>query len=230
MPGSTEMITLVGGEKGGSGKSTLATNLAALLTRESSSVILVDTDRQGTAANWASVRRERSERDPISAITCVQAYGNVRDTLRDLASRYRHVIVDAGGRDSEELRSAMLAANLLCVPVRPSQADLWTVEHVDDLVKLASPFNPSLTARVVLSIAPTNPRISEASDAREMLAECEHLKMCETVIRDRKAYRDAMCEGLGVTEMDDAKAEAEINILSEEISICQVHAVAFSSV
>ena len=45
--------------------------------------------------------------------SCAEKYGNVFDTVKDLATRYEYVLVDAGGRDSEELRTAMVVAHKL---------------------------------------------------------------------------------------------------------------------
>ena len=100
------MILLLGGEKGGTGKSTIATNLAAWLAVHGGDVILVDTDVQRTAANWVD-RRNLLNGVPallngVPAVQCAERRGNVFHTLRDLAKRYEQVIVDAGGRDSEE--------------------------------------------------------------------------------------------------------------------------------
>ena len=47
-------IVLFGGEKGGTGKTTLATNMAAMLALQGKDVLLLDTDRQGTASFWAT--------------------------------------------------------------------------------------------------------------------------------------------------------------------------------
>ena len=46
------MIILFGGEKGGTGKTTLAVNLAAMRARAGYDVLLVDADRQESAAAW----------------------------------------------------------------------------------------------------------------------------------------------------------------------------------
>ena len=55
------MIILVGGEKGGTGKTTIATNLAARLKDPGADVLLVDTDKQGSASSWAAMREEQKE-------------------------------------------------------------------------------------------------------------------------------------------------------------------------
>jgi len=36
-------------------------------------------------------------------------------------------------------------------------------------------------------------------------------------VRDRKVYRDAMSEGMGVVEMDNPKATKEMQDLKEEV-------------
>jgi chromosome partitioning protein len=207
------MILLIAAEKGGVGKSTLATNLAVHLAHKGVDVVLLDTDGQATAARFAE-RRDGAAITP--AVPCVQRTGEVASTLRELARRYQVVVVDAGGRDSREMRSAMAVANLLLVPTKASQADLETLPKVNELIGLARGLNPELKAVAVLSIAPSNPVIREVENARELLAEFDQLELADTVIRDRKVYRDALLAGKGVTELDNSQARAEIQLLAQE--------------
>jgi chromosome partitioning protein len=112
----------------------------------------------------------------------------------------------------------MVLADKLYSPAKASQSDLWTIEHLARLVDLARGFNPRLEARVLISMAPTNPRINEEREAAEMLAEfSERLTTSRHVTRERKAYRDAMGEGRGVIEMTDDKATNEIASIAKEI-------------
>jgi chromosome partitioning protein len=208
------MILLLGGEKGGTGKSTIATNLAAWLAVRNSDVILVDTDVQRTAANWVDRRNLHTE---VLAVHCTERRGNVFHALRDLAKRYKEVIVDAGGRDSEELRTALVAAHQIYVPLRASQPDLETSLHMNELVHLARGMNPVLEARVLISMAPTNPSIKETAEAQELLQELPALIRSVVTISERKVYRDAMADGRGVSELDNEKARAEIEALAREI-------------
>ncbi len=209
------MIVLIGGEKGGTGKSTLATNLCAYVAAAGQDVLLLDADRQCTSANWAAERHQHPE---LPTVHCVQHYGNLFHSVQDLRTRYTHVVIDAGGRDSEELRSAMVLADKLYSPAKASQSDLWTIDHLARLVDLARGFNPKLDARVLVSMAPTNPRINEERSATEMLSEfSERIQLSSHVTRERKAYRDAMREGKGVIETSDAKAIAEIESIAKEI-------------
>jgi chromosome partitioning protein len=207
-------VVLFGGEKGGTGKTTLATNVAVYLAKKGAEVMVLDTDKQGSASAWASMRSQ----DPVlPKVQCVAKFGDVLDTARDLATKYSHIIIDAGGRDSRELRSAMLAASALFIPIKASQFDLWTMERMNELVDQSRGFNRDLKAFAVVSMAPTNPRIGETDDAKKMLGDFEHLALAKTIVRERKAYRDAVQQGRGVLELDNEKAVEEIQALAEEI-------------
>ena len=148
------MIILIGSQKGGCGKSTTAVNICATLAKNGQDVVLVDADRQCTAANWAM---DRSANSSLSVVHCVQKYENIRETLQDLDKRYEYVIVDAAGRDSRELRTGMTAAHVLLVPFRPSQPDLDTLPNLQEIITQAKDLNPELLVYGLLTMAPTNP-------------------------------------------------------------------------
>ncbi len=208
------MIILFAGQKGGSGKSTLASNAAAYLANKGHDVMLVDADRQGTCSRWSEYRDESSQ---LKTVHCVQKYDRITKALKDFDSRYQFVVCDVAGRDSQEMRSAFLAADIAVIPFRPSQADLDTLPHVAEIVSAASDLNPKLTCYALLSLAPTNPVINETAEASEFLKDYPEFTRLESIIRDRKIYRDALSEGKGVVEMDNPKAKQEINSLIQEL-------------
>ncbi len=160
---------------------------------------------------------DRSGNEALPVVNCVQKYENIRETLQDLDKRYECVIVDAAGRDSRELRTGMTAAHVLLVPFRPSQPDLDTLPNLQEIITQAKDLNPELTVYGLLTMAPTNPVVQEADEAREYLQDYPEIQLLETIIRDRKVYRDAMSEGMGVIEMNNPKATEEIQSLMKEI-------------
>ncbi|MBK8755487.1 MAG: AAA family ATPase [Candidatus Competibacteraceae bacterium] len=210
-------IILIGGEKGGTGKTTLAVNLAALRALQGRDVLLIDTDIQASASYWAQTRDEAGIQPRVA---CIQKFGKGLQTeVRDLAKRYQDIVIDAGGRDSVELRAALVIAERVFIPIQPSQFDIWTLGRMDDLVKTAQGFNPELQAWVVISRASTNPSVNEVAEARNLLTDFEHVQLSSAVIRDRIAYRKAARDGLSVEELKptDPKAGEEIRALFQEV-------------
>ncbi len=211
-------ITVFGGEKGGTGKTTLAINIAAMLAMKGKDVLLLDTDRQGTASFWATVREEENIEPRVA---CVQKFGKgLPAQVRDLAERYDEIIIDAGGRDSMELRYALGVADRAYIPVQPFQFDIWTIRQMDTLVEMAKGLNEELAAFIVLNRVATNPAIREDRETREFITRenFQHLTLAESMIRDRIAFRKAARDGLAVVEYgQDRKAVNEMNQLYEEI-------------
>ena len=208
------MIVLIGSQKGGCGKSTIAVNLVAELAGSGRDVVLVDADRQATAANWC---QDRHTQPDLFRVPCVQDYGNISRTLLDLGARHAYVIVDAAGHDSEELRTGMAVADRLVVPLRPSQPDLDTLAHLNAVVTAAQELNAELDVRALFTMVPTNPYVREVPQSLEYLQEYPVIVPLRTVIRDRKIYRDAMAEGRSVGELHNAKARQEMHQLMKEM-------------
>ncbi len=211
-------IVLFGGEKGGTGKTTLATNMAAMLSLDGKDVLLLDTDRQGTASFWAAIREETGSE---SRISCVQKFGKgLASQVRDLAERYDEIVIDAGGRDSVELRYALGVCDRAYIPVQPFQFDIWTIRQMDELVGMAQGINDGMQAFIVLNRVSTNPVIREEMETREFFEQEEfaNLSLLPIFVRDRIAYRKSARDGISVVEWKkDSKAIGEMQNLYKEV-------------
>ncbi len=216
------MIVLFGGEKGGVGKSTLLSNLAVLRALSGRDILLLDTDPQGSLAGWNAIRNE-NELEP--SITCVQRSvkkDSIKAFIREvrkLEEKYDDIFIDAGGRDSVELRSAMVVADIMLSPIQASQYDLWSLERLDELVQEASPSNLELKAYTVINRVSTNPSVKEAEEAMELLTEFPNLCTLNTTLKDRISFRKSVREGKSVLEFlpKDKKAITEIKALYKEL-------------
>ena len=210
-------IVLIGGEKGGSAKTTCAINLAVMLGKEGKDVLLVDTDPQQTAMSWQAFRTEQ-QIEP--RITCKQLAGvGLGNELDNLAGQFDEIIIDAGGRDSIELRTAMTRAHIMVSPVQLSSFDLWTLRRLEYLAEQVEPVNPHLQVYVMLSRAPINQSQAEYDDAVKVISDFSKLSLLKSVMRERVAYRRSAGMGLSVVEYTprDEKAIEEVNSLYKEV-------------
>jgi len=211
------MITVVRGNKGGSSKTTTATNLAvALAIVHSKDVVLVDSDIQRSASCWHA-EREASGLSP--AITLIEKTGNISQTLRSLAEKYDHVIVDVSGRNSRELINSCTVAAMIIAPHQCSQLDLDTMfELLLQLIGILD-LHPDLKASAYQSIATTNPILegSERNEFLENIVEFDQLTPMTAKSCYRKIYRDVMLEGKSVMETDNGKARDEVMAFINEV-------------
>ena len=209
------MIILLGGEKGGTGKSTMASNLAAAHLINGHDVILVDADKQASSADWAALRDENGH---MPRVPCVQKFGKtLHIELKELEKRYETVVVDSGGRDSIELRSAMLVADRFFSPLKPSQFDAWTLENLSPIIEQAQIINPNLKVDIFINQASPNPRIREVQEIQGYIQDFPELNLAKTIIKDRIAFRKAASAGKTVLELSDEKAIRELIQLYKEI-------------
>ncbi|PIJ50002.1 chromosome partitioning protein ParA [Erwinia sp. OLTSP20] len=210
------MITVIGGNKGGSGKTTTAVNLAIGLALRGKDVCLVNGDLQRTAAKHLA-EREASEVKP--AITLIEKFDNLSQTLRALDEKYEHVIVDVAGRNSREFITSGVVAHQIIAPLQCSQPDLDTLIELQQQVESMRDLNPELKVFCLQSMATTNPvlRGNERNEFVEYLDEFPLIQTLESVICFRKVYRDCMSNGLGVLETENTAAKSEMEKLMEEV-------------
>lgn len=210
------MIVIVGCNKGGAGKTTTAINLAVALAQRGAEVCLVDADPQRSAARWHA-EREASELQP--AITLIEKRDNITSTLKTLGEKFTHVIVDVAGRNSRELITGAVAADLIIAPHQCSQLDLDTLGELRDQFERIRDLNPTLRVLAYHSMASTNPSVqkTERREFLEYLAEFPDIQPLEAVGYYRKAYKDSVSFGKSVQEWGNAQAAAEIDQLVQEI-------------
>lgn len=207
----------IAGEKGGSGKTTLSTQLAISMARYGQEVLLVDADPQASATDVIGAR-SLDEVQPEVCCVGLQAKG-LADEVRKLSKRYRDIVIDVGGRDSMALRSALVVADKVIIPLLPSQIDAWTLEKMDFLVGQAKVLNENLRAFVVLNRVDSNPSMTLASSVATFAREFPNLGLLESRLVDRVAHRRAVSRGRSVAEClpPQDKAVIELNRFVEEV-------------
>jgi chromosome partitioning protein len=213
-------LILVANEKGGVGKTTIAVNLAAMCVLAGKETLLVDTDRQESSSSWAAMRHENSVVPPV---TCVAKTGKVGYDLANLKAKFDVLIVDAGGRDSLEMRQSLAVCDTCVIPIRPAQFDLWSLAGMAQLLgDIAEKMGSKVNAMAFINGASPNPSVRETAEIREALKEyADQFPTMQAVITERIAFRKAAREGKGVVELaaslTDPKANIEMLALYKEI-------------
>lgn len=207
------MIYAVINTKGGVGKTTTAVHLATMLSRLGKT-LLIDGDPQASAASWAAWRRDNPEYNPSPTTTCLAGKAILSEG-KQLAAGFVHVVVDAGGRDSVGLRSALLLAQKAIIPIGASNLDAAAMTDLMTVVELARDYNPELDVRVLLTRV--DPRTKDAAEMLEFLAE-QKLVVLPTKVCERVAFRRAIGEGATVHEIGrDQAAIAEMEAFFQEV-------------
>lgn len=196
-------------QKGGSGKTTIATHLARALQFGGAEVLLVDSDPQGSARDWAAVRDDQ----PVPVV------GIDRPTIeRDLKSvaQKDFVVIDGAPQAHNLAVSAMKAADCVLIPVQPSPYDIWATSDLVDLVKQRIELTDGkLKAAFVVSRAIKGTKIG--TEVTEALAGYE-LPILKSRITQRVIYPSSAAGGTTVLDVEPAsEAASEISALAEEV-------------
>lgn len=196
-------------QKGGAGKTTIATHLARALQLDDLDVLLVDSDPQGSARDWAAVREEQ----PLTVV------GIDRPTIeRDLKNVARQdvVVIDGAPQAADLAVSAIKAADLILIPVQPSPYDIWATSDLVDLVKQRIELTDGkLKAAFVVSRAIKGTRIgSEITEALTGYG----LPVLATRITQRVSYPGTAAAGSTVLDTEPTgDAATEIRKLAAEV-------------
>jgi chromosome partitioning protein len=144
--------------------------------------------------------------------TAIQLNGKaIAKELPSLAKKFDDIIIDVGGHDSISQRASLTVADLLLLPIFPSSFDTWVIEAVNTLIEEASIINPNLKASCFLSRADSTG--NQNNDTSKILKEdYPEISFINCPIKNRKVFRNAISQGLGVVEVKpkDKKAINEL--------------------
>lgn len=197
-------------QKGGSGKTTIATHVARALQQEGAQVLLIDSDPQGSARDWAAVRE-----DQTLIVVGIDRPTIDRD-LKRIAESVDWVVIDGAPQAADLAVSAIKAADFVLIPVQPSPYDIWATSDLVDLIKQRIEVTDGrLRAAFVVSRAIKGTKISE-----EVISALGGygLPVLKSRITQRVSYPTTASVGSTVLDFEqDKDAVVEIKALTAEI-------------
>jgi chromosome partitioning protein len=179
-------------------------------------VVLVDTAPSiDTTTIWAKDRQEGGLTPDVPALR--RRGDGLNHELQRLDDAHDVVVVDIAGKDSKKLLLGLDVADLVLIPIEPTQAVLDQTEELVNTITRARKLNPDLRALAVLNLVGTHDSDRSASEAKKFLEQFPELSLSRVKIHQRNAFRDCMDAGRGVSELKDSKARAEIQLLAKEV-------------
>lgn len=202
------MIVAVLNQKGGSGKTTIATNLAYALKQQGNAVLLADADPQGSARDW----------NDANCGTLLPVVGLDKETLpRDLptvTTGYDWVVIDGAPQIQRLSVAAIIASDMVLIPVQPSPYDIWACATLVKAIKTRQEINGRLKAAFVISRVIKNTKLGH--EIKKALDDYG-LPIFNSVTTQRVSYPTSASEGKTVFQSQDKEAIKEVEAITSEL-------------
>lgn len=204
------MIVGVLNQKGGVGKTTTSIGIASVLAKRGDRVLVIDADPQGSSLDWAAAR----EGDALFTVVGLPR-ASIHKEIANLAKDYDHVIIDGPPRVTDLARSAILASDVVLIPVQPSPYDIWAANEVVELIKEASVFKENLKSCFVINRKIVNTAIGR--DVVDALSTYP-VPVLENSIAQRVIFAESAAQGKAVFELEPEHPGAlELNAVVSEL-------------
>jgi chromosome partitioning protein len=189
-------ILTIASQKGGAGKTTLSAHLAVEAARDGRGpVAIVDTDPQGSLADWWN---QRAADTPIFASVEVVRLTAHMAELRQ--QRVNLVVIDTPPALLHTIRAAILVADLVLIPARPSPHDLRAVGVVVEMAEQAR-------KSFCFVVNGATPRTTIALEAVQALA--QHGPVAPVIVHQRIDFAGSMVDGRTVSEITPPSRSAD---------------------
>ncbi len=180
-------VIVVACQKGGAGKTTIAAHLAVQAGRAGHGpVVLVDTDPQGSLAEWRSERK-----DDAPALAMANLADLAANPAELWSGKAAFAIIDTPPALTASIERVIAIADLVLIPTRPSPHDLRAIGATVDIARrTGKPFF------FVMNGAAARAHIT----AEAVAALSEHGRVAPVILHQRTEYAVSMINGRTVME------------------------------
>lgn len=170
--------------KGGSGKSLVALCLAEALALDGSSVLVLDTDPQGTAKAYSRTGGE-------VMVVGTPSADKLEEEIERLGSGYDAIVIDGSARLQGSTGAIIRLSDLVLIPVQPSPADLWATANIVGLIQERREVVGHPVAGFVLNRVKASTNL--ANEVGEILEQFDLPVVCR--LHDRVAFQESLISG-----------------------------------
>ncbi len=189
-------IVAVASQKGGSGKTTLAGHIAVQAERVGvGPVAMIDTDPQGSLAQWWNVREAAT---PVFVRTSIDRLAQDLERMRFIGIEL--LIIDTPPAITSVIGDVIKYSDLVIIPTRPSPHDLRSVGATVELVE-------QYGKPLVFVVNGATPRARITSEA--VIALSQHGTLAPSIIHQRVDFASSMIDGRTVMEIASSTRSGE---------------------
>ncbi len=189
-------VLAITSQKGGSGKTTLAGHIAVEAERSGAGpVALIDTDPQGSLAEWWNVRAA-----PTPAFVHTHVARLAHDIQEMRALGHKLLIIDTPPAITSTISHVIQVSDLVLIPTRPSPHDLRAAGSTVELIE-----NLGKPLVFVINGAATRARIT----TQAAIALSQHGPLAPSIIHQRTDFAASMIDGRTVMELPGKSRSCE---------------------
>ena len=211
------MIITIISFKGGVGKSMIAQNIAVSLIHRGEDTCIIDADPNQNTTDWLTTRGDAKPDIPVYTLG---ERANITQTITNLSSKYKYVIVDCPPEIQQTTSRAVLKSDVSIIPLPTTGgADLWATERfLQNLESLRDKLDIEIPSFILAN------RYRQRLNMHQHLiqsfnayTEAYRVNMLETVFPELVGFGEANLLGKGVQEIKATKASKLVNTLVDEI-------------